>query len=99
MTNNGANSISWEIRKMTAKSIAVQITREGMIPLPVELLEELRLEPSQTVYLKTEKDALVVQPVSRHELADRILDLMRESLQGVTWTEIEAGRADHADRS
>ena len=83
---------------MTARPIAVQITPEGAIPLPVELLEELSLKPSQTVYLRPEKDALVVQPVPRRELADRILDLMRESLRDVNWSEIEAGRADHADR-
>lgn len=79
-------------------SIPVQITEDGKIPVPQELQEQLRLVPFQTVYLTREDDKLLVTTMSRQEIGERIVHLLREGLSGVAWEEIEQGRDDDAPR-
>ena len=73
-------------------SIPVQITEDGKIPVPQELQEQLRLVPFQTVYLTREDDKLLVTTMSRQEIGERIVHLLREGLSGVAWEEVERGR-------
>jgi len=79
-------------------SIPVQITEDGKIPVPKELQEELRLAPFQTVYLTREGDRLLVITMSRQEIGERIVQILKEGLSGVAWEEIERERDDDAHR-
>lgn len=78
------------------KEFAVQLTADGMLPIPESLSRALGLKPLQTVYLRSddEQRQLVIQLATRKEIGDRIVELMREAFEGVTWADIEAGRAD-----
>jgi bifunctional DNA-binding transcriptional regulator/antitoxin component of YhaV-PrlF toxin-antitoxin module len=79
-------------------SIPVQITEDGKIPVPKELQEQLRLAPFQTVYLTREGDRLLVITMSRQEIGERIVQILKEGLSGVAWEEIEQERDDDAHR-
>ena len=79
-------------------SIPVQITEDGKIPVPQELREQLRLAPFQTVYLAREGDKLLVTTMSRQEIGERIVQILKEGLSGVAWEEVERGRDDDASR-
>jgi bifunctional DNA-binding transcriptional regulator/antitoxin component of YhaV-PrlF toxin-antitoxin module len=79
-------------------SIPVQITEDGKIPVPKELQEQLRLAPFQTVYLTREGDRLLVITMSRQEIGERIVQILKEGLSGVAWEEIERERDDDAHR-
>jgi bifunctional DNA-binding transcriptional regulator/antitoxin component of YhaV-PrlF toxin-antitoxin module len=79
-------------------SIPVQITEDGKIPIPKELQEQLRLAPFQTVYLTREGDRLLVITMSRQEIGERIVQILKEGLSGVAWEEIERERDDDAHR-
>lgn len=79
---------------------AVQLTPEGMVPIPESLRRELGLKPLQTVYLRRDarRGSLVIQLVTRQEIGDRIVALLREAFQGVTRADLKAARADDAHR-
>ena len=79
-------------------SIPVKITEDGKIPVPKELQEQLRLAPFQTVYLTREGDRLLVITMSRQEIGERIVQILKEGLSGVAWEEIERERDDDAHR-
>jgi len=79
-------------------SIPVQITEDGKIPVPKELQEQLRLAPFQTVYFTREGDRLLVITMSRQEIGERIVQILKEGLSGVAWEEIERERDDDAHR-
>jgi bifunctional DNA-binding transcriptional regulator/antitoxin component of YhaV-PrlF toxin-antitoxin module len=79
-------------------SIPVQITEDGKIPVPKELQEQLRLAPFQTVYLTREGGRLLVITMSRQEIGERIVQILKEGLSGVAWEEIERERDDDAHR-
>jgi len=79
-------------------SIPVQITEDGKIPVPKELREQLRLAPFQTVYLAREGNRLLVTTMSRQEIGERIVQILKEGLSGVAWEEVERGRDDDAHR-
>ena len=86
-----------EVAMAVEQTIAVQVTPEGMIPVPAEIRESLGISPAQTVFLRKENGWLVVMP-SRQEIGDRLLELMRIGLAGVTQADLEAGRVDDAHR-
>ncbi len=79
------------------KTITVQVTGDGMIPVPTELRQQLGLKPFQTVRLKEIGGQLVVT-LSRREVGERVVALMREVLVGVTQADIDEGRLDDAYR-
>ena len=74
------------------KTITVQVTEDGMIPIPTELREGLGIKPLQFVYLKKNKDHLVMM-LSRREIGERIVDLLKEGLAGFTQTDLDQERA------
>lgn len=80
---------------------AVKLTPDGMVPIPEPLQRELGLKPQQTVYLRHDAAGgqLVIYLVTRQEIGERILALMREAFQGVTRDDLKAGRVDDAYRS
>ncbi|MGQ9627611.1 MAG: AbrB/MazE/SpoVT family DNA-binding domain-containing protein [Anaerolineae bacterium] len=78
--------------------ISVQITEDGKIPIPKELQEQLGLAPFQTVYLSRRGDELLIKTMSRQEIGERIVQLLKEGLKGISWEEVEQGRNDDAHR-
>ena len=79
---------------------AVKLTPESMIPLPESLQRELGLKPLQTLYLRMEPEhhRLIIQLITRQEIGDRIVGLMNEAFEGVTESDIQAGRRDNTRR-
>jgi len=71
--------------------ITVQVTKDGMIPIPAELSKELGLKPLQTVYLKKSEGHLLVM-LSPQGIGKRIVALMQEGLAGLTQTDIDEAR-------
>jgi len=78
----------------------VKLTADRMIPIPEPLWRELGLKPQQTVYLRQDSESgnLVIQLVTRQEIGERLVALMTEAFEGITWADIKAGRADDAHR-
>ena len=68
------------------------------MPVPQELQEQIRLVPFQMVYLAREGDKLLVTTMSRQEIGERIVHLLKEGLSGVAWEDIERGRNDDAQK-
>ena len=82
------------------REFAVQLTADGMIPIPEKLRRELELKPQQTLYIRTdsERGQIVIDLVTRREIADRIVALMRMAFEGVSLADLKAERADDANR-
>ena len=78
--------------------ISVQITEDGKIPIPAELGKELGFVPKQTVYLRRRDDELIIKAMSRQEIGERIVQLLKEGLSRVSWETIEDERNDDAHR-
>ena len=79
---------------------SVQITPERTIPIPDPLWQELALQPRQTIYLRRDagEDRFVIHLLTRQQIGERIVELMKDALHGTTWSEIEAGRIDDGNR-
>lgn len=82
---------------MIEGTIAVQVTSEGMIPIPTKLSQQLGLKPLQTVYLKEDNGFLLVMR-SREEIGKRIISLLQEGLQGLTQKDLDKDRLNNEDR-
>lgn len=81
----------------TDTSVAVRITKEGMIPVPEVLQQALGLEPAQIVQLSAQENRLIVQRLSSHEIGDQVVALLKQALADTTWDDIEALRAQDED--
>jgi bifunctional DNA-binding transcriptional regulator/antitoxin component of YhaV-PrlF toxin-antitoxin module len=79
---------------------AVQLTTEGMIPVPEPLQRELGLRPQQIVYLRRDEASgnLIIEIATPQAVGDRIVALMAEAFQDVTWTDLQVERADDVNR-
>ncbi len=77
--------------------ITVQLTAKGMIPIPLELRQQLGLKPRQKVYLKRNNGYLLVM-LSRQEVGQQIIALMKEGLSGLTQVEIDQERITNENR-
>ena len=82
---------------MIEGTVAVQVTSEGMIPIPAKLSQQLGLKPLQTVYLKEDNGFLLVMR-SREEIGKRIISLLQEGLQGLTQNDLDKDRLTNEDR-
>jgi bifunctional DNA-binding transcriptional regulator/antitoxin component of YhaV-PrlF toxin-antitoxin module len=79
---------------MTAEQVVtVQITPDGMLPIPEALRRELGLESAQTVQLTPQDNGLIVRPLSQQEIGDRIVMMLKKALAGLTWEDIQAERS------
>ena len=78
----------------TTYPIAVQMTADGKIPIPVEVRQALGLAPLQTVYLHLGPKGLVIQRMSRQEIVNRIRELMRACFAEFSDDELLQGRVD-----
>ncbi len=76
------------------KEFTVQLTAEGLRPIPESIRRELGLRPLQTVYLQEdiEHGQLIIQSVARQQIADKVVALMSAAFEGVTWADIQVGR-------
>ena len=77
--------------KTKKKMITLEVADDGTLTIPVSLTRMLQLLPHQTVTVEAQESALVLRP-SREKRLDRIRDLLRTTLAGIKWSEIEAGR-------
>lgn len=76
------------------QSCIVKITKKGMLPIPKEIRERHGFLPDVEVTIRDENDKIVVEKMSRKEIGEEILRLLREGLEGVTPKDIEEGRKD-----
>jgi bifunctional DNA-binding transcriptional regulator/antitoxin component of YhaV-PrlF toxin-antitoxin module len=79
----------------TAK--AVQITEEGMLPIPRDLWDVLGLGPAQIVKLRQQEGSLLVQPLSPEEIGEQIISLLKDALGDTTWNDIMTWRNQDED--
>ena len=78
--------------------IAVQVTADGKIPIPLEVRQELGLLPLQVVYLRLGASGLVIQLMSRQEMMARVVGLMRANFSDMSADELHEGREDDEHR-
>ena len=69
----------------------LEVSDDGTITIPVDLVRTLGLSPHQSITVETRPESLVLLP-TRQERLDRIGELLRSALKGVDESEIEAGR-------
>lgn len=94
LPNTLANALEGrKVEKTNTKNIILEVADDGTVTIPSDLTHALRLSPQQTVTAEVQDDTLVIKPSLKQRM-DRIGHLLRETLAGVEWTEIEAERQD-----
>jgi antitoxin component of MazEF toxin-antitoxin module len=76
--------------------ITVRVAEDGTITVPDQVVRMLRLLPRQAVTIVARGESIVLSPSPGEKLkeAGRML---RETLAGVEWHEIEAGREERCE--
>lgn len=76
----------------------VVLTEDGCLPIPPEMLRDLKLVPSQPVQVRAEGGHLIVEQPSQEQIVaelQRLLeDLYTEEPLAEAWAEIEVARED-----
>jgi antitoxin component of MazEF toxin-antitoxin module len=73
------------------KVVTLEIANDGTLTIPADLTRVLQLSPHQTVTVEAQENILILKP-SRKERLNRIKELLRTTLAGVKWSDIEAQR-------
>ena len=77
--------------------VTLEVANDGTLTIPADLTRMLQLSPRQTVTVEARESILVLKP-SRKERLTRIKELLRTTLAGVQWSDIEA-RSKHLSRT
>jgi antitoxin component of MazEF toxin-antitoxin module len=94
LLNAFANTLEGrQVEKTNTKNIVLEVADDGTVTIPSDLTHALRLSPHQTVTAEVRDDTLIVKPSPKQRM-DRIGHLLRATLAGVEWSEIEAERQD-----
>ena len=73
------------------KVVTLEVANDGTLTIPADLTRMLQLSPHQTVVVEAQENILVLKP-SRKQRLNRIRELLRTTLTGVEWSEVEAQR-------
>ena len=80
-------------RRALSVHITLQINKEGTLTIPSEVVKALGFSPEQVLVLCKDIKGVRIEELHLERL-ERIGELVRTALTGVTWNEIEAERED-----
>ena len=76
---------------MSATELTLEIATDGTLTIPAAVTRALGLSPRQTITIEARAGEVLLR-TSREERLERVGDLLRFALTGVSWSDIEAAR-------